>query len=526
MTFAPKTAAAIATITKAMGYAPSPQQAAIINFVITGTGSAIVDAKAGTGKTSTLKMLLLAIPEEKSVTLIAFSKLIARDLNIALADLRAATGRAFRSVRVTTFHAAGLNALRYRFKGLKFDDKAAKRKIADLIAANFSEREIDLYESFATQLVHFAKCEGIGVAGMTRDIPAAWQAIIDHHGLMLDSEGATEAEGIAVARKLLALSNDAARKSLSLDFDDLVYIPLLLDVKFYNTDFVLPDEAQDINPTRLAMCERLCSVRWRGRLIAVGDPNQAIFGFTGAMHDSLDQVAAKFSAVTFPLSVCYRCSASVIAYAQQVVPSIEAAPNAPQGNAAVPLAANDIGKVLTAADAIVCRNTAPLVSLAYSIIRSGKGCKLLGRDLAGNLVKLVKSQKAKNLISLDSKLTAYAEREIAIAKAAKDDSKIESINDRIDCIRVIAANLPAGSGIADLTRQIESMFSDDNDERPLLTLATIHRVKGKEYDQVALYRPELLPSKFATKDWQWQQEINLDYVWRTRAKLNSYLIAA
>lgn len=529
--FSPATQAAIATITKTI-YQPSVQQSAVINFVVSGKGSAIVDAKAGAGKTSTLKMLLLAIPENKDVTLIAFSKLIARDLNNAVAELRETTGRAFAKVRVTTFHAHGLNALRYRFKNLRFDDKTAKAKISNLISNNFNAREIELYESFATKLVHFAKCQGIGVRGMTDDTIDAWQDIVQHHAIMLDSFDATEAEGIEAARKLLALSNKAATKDLSLDYDDLLYIPLLLNIRFYSVAYCLVDEGQDINPARLAMCERLVMpsrhgtphTRFDGRLIVVGDPNQAIFGFTGAMHDSLDQVAARFNAVTFPLSVCYRCSAAVVAYAQEIVPTIQAAPGAPEGIAAAPLAPSAIATVLTAADAILCRNVAPLVSLAYAIIRNGQGCKLLGRDIGAGLAKLVKSQKAKTLISLDSKLAEYAAREITIATAAKDTAKVESINDRVECVRTISGNLPAGATVADLISKIESMFVDDNDESPLLTLATIHKVKGKEYPQVALLRPELIPSKYATQDWQIQQEMNLDYVWRTRAKLNSYII--
>lgn len=525
MQLSSRAATAIATITKALGYAASPQQIAVISFVVDGKGSAIVDAKAGTGKTSTLKMLLLAIPEEKSVTLIAFSKLIARDLNNAIAELRAATGRAFRNVRATTFHALGLNTLRYRFKNFAFDDKAAKAKIANLFSGNFTAQEIELYEGFASKLVHFAKCKGIGITGMVADTADAWAELARHNDLMLDSEGATEAEGIEIARRLLALSNDAAKDSMTLDYDDLLYIPLLWNLRFYAVDFVLPDEAQDVNDVRLAILERITNRRYGGRLIAVGDPNQAIFGFTGAMHDSMERIAAKFSCITLPLSVCYRCSASVIAHAQMIVPTIQAAPNAIQGVAARPLAVADINKILTAKDAILCRNTAPLVSLAFAIIRTGKGCKLLGRDIAKGLAKLVKSQKADSLVNLDAKLTAYAEREIAKAKAAKEDSKIEAINDRIDCVRTIAENMPAGATVGDLLKKIGSMFADDDDASPLLTLATIHKVKGKEYQQVALYRPELLPSKFATQAWQYQQEINLDYVWRTRAKENSFYIA-
>ena len=64
---------------------------------------------------------------------------------------------------------------------------------------------------------------------------------------------------------------------------------------------------------------------------------------------------------------------------------------------------------------------------------------------------------------------------------------------------------------------LESMF-DDAKEAGKLTLSTVHKAKGKEYPTVLILRPELMPSRAARQDWQWDQEINLMYVACTRAK--------
>jgi superfamily II DNA or RNA helicase len=45
-------------------YTPSAYQQAIIDWLLTGTGNALVDAKAGSGKTSTLCMLSDVIPND------------------------------------------------------------------------------------------------------------------------------------------------------------------------------------------------------------------------------------------------------------------------------------------------------------------------------------------------------------------------------------------------------------------------------------------------------------------------------
>jgi DNA helicase-2/ATP-dependent DNA helicase PcrA len=65
----------------------------------------------------------------------------------------------------------------------------------------------------------------------------------------------------------------------------MIYLPLLLNLPLSTYDNVLIDEAQDINATRRELAFR--SIKAGGRIIAVGDPNQAIYGFTGADVASL-----------------------------------------------------------------------------------------------------------------------------------------------------------------------------------------------------------------------------------------------
>jgi superfamily I DNA/RNA helicase len=54
----------------------------------------------------------------------------------------------------------------------------------------------------------------------------------------------------------------------------------------------------------------------------------------------------------------------------------------------------------------------------------------------------------------------------------------------------------------------------------VLTLATIHKAKGKEWDNVLVLRPDLMPSRAARQEWQQEEENNLMGVAATRAKLN------
>ena len=81
-----------------------------------------------------------------------------------------------------------------------------------------------------------------------------------------------------------------------IDFDDMLYIPLRfpLDVVLRHTSFrnICIDEAQDTNPARLFLVRRALAPN--GRVIAFGDPLQAIYGFSGAGTQSLNEIEHKF----------------------------------------------------------------------------------------------------------------------------------------------------------------------------------------------------------------------------------------
>jgi superfamily I DNA/RNA helicase len=64
------------------------------------------------------------------------------------------------------------------------------------------------------------------------------------------------------------------------------------------------------------------------------------------------------------------------------------------------------------------------------------------------------------------------------------------------------------------------MFEDarKDEVQTLLTLATQHKSKGREWPQVAILRPDLNPSKAARLEWQETQEFNLMGVAATRAR--------
>lgn len=518
--FTPAATAQGEAYTLLSGHPASPYQAAVFDHFRYGRGSLIVEAGAGSGKTTSLKNAIRYLPESAHVQLLAFGRDPAAELKAALAEIAEADAgvRHYRNVRAGTFHSVAMRAVR---KYLNLPDAQVKvdpGKCRDILKARLGETlegqaAFVAYAPFVTALVAFAKGEGIGC--LVPDTEERWWALVEHHDLHLESTETEPARGVALARSLLGWSNEAAATGW-LDFDDQLYCVILWKLRLWQNDVVCVDECQDTNAVRRAIARLL--LKPNGRLVAVGDEKQAIFGFTGASTDAVDLIAREFNCRRLPLMVSYRCARRIVERAQTWMPELEAAPGAAEGcvRDEVPLA--EALTQLTSADAILCRQTAPLVSVAYGLIARGRACRILGKEIGEGLVNLIEAQRARGIDRLIEKLETWRDREMARFVAKGNERRAEAVKDRVDCLLVIIEALPeTGRTIPALIAKIASMFSDDKDAG-VLTLATIHKVKGLEYPTVAVLRPELMPSKGARLDWQYAQEMNLCGVAATRAK--------
>lgn len=172
----------------------------------------------------------------------------------------------------------------------------------------------------------------------------------------------------------------------------------------------------------------------------------------------------------------------------------------------------------SAGEAIICRNTAPLISKAYELIGRGVGCKVLGREIGAGLIKLIEKMKGRGIDNLLEKLEAWGEREQAKFMAKGQEQKAEAVNDKLAAIKAVSDYLPeTDRTVPALIRKLDDMFSDDADAKMVL-LMTAHKSKGLEFERVYVLEPSLMPSKWARQAWQQEQEENLQYVCWTRAK--------
>ena len=72
------------------------------------------------------------------------------------------------------------------------------------------------------------------------------------------------------------------------DYDDMLWVPYVDKLPVPQFDYVFLDETQDMNAAQLYLV--LEAVKAGGRVIAVGDPRQAIYGFRGADSGAMDNI--------------------------------------------------------------------------------------------------------------------------------------------------------------------------------------------------------------------------------------------
>lgn len=499
----------------------SPQQEIVRNFPHTHKGSAFAEAVAGAGKTTTAMYMIAETTG--SVGVMAYNKSAALEFDHKARELGFNFGN---RVRFGTCHSFGFGAWRYVHKGVKAGPEAAREKGDAMIAKLQLPRNL---WSFTQSLISLAKQRAIGLYG-SMDDQKLYYDIIEHFDLDYEIEdpGLVKA-GVEYAIEGLKWHQQVGPDII--DFDDMIWLPVVTNIRMWQNDWIVGDEWQDANPARRALARKMLNPR-TGRALFIGDRHQAIYGFTGADNDSIDQTIRDFNCVELPMTVTFRCPKAVVAKAQEVVHHIEAHESAPEGHVSRiderafwnPDAVDMSDAFSPTNDAILCRNTKPLVETAFQLIKRGIACHVEGRDIGAQLIKLVdRFSSAKTLHNLRDRMVAYMQQQVQKLTAKGKETQAQAVQDRVETILVI---MDTCKTIEELTGKIRSMFQDhDGERKATLTLATVHKSKGREWQRVFLMGENLyMPSPYARQAWQLEQEANLQYVAYTRAKSELVLV--
>ena len=510
-----------------MTFSPTPEQTEICATVSQTKQSLLVEAGAGCGKTSTLK---LASPGIKTAALaIAFNKKIQLDLEKALPPnflAKTMNGLGYGVLARLTSGKGSSGAVK-----LQLDDRKVGRLASELgpkDSKGKSALEPGEWEDLV-KMVKTAQINGLcpsqsGGKGLMEDSGESWDLICEAADLDPDPEM------IGLARDILAASIQESLTKGKITFDDQLYIPTCFGGKFPQFETVLVDEDQDLNPIQIEMVSRVLAPR--GRLIAVGDKRQAIYAWRGACGDAaqrLKRLRPEGTWVELPLMTTFRCPQVVVERQQAHVPGFRCGPGAPRGQL---LEFGPGGRAFgweslrSAAEgrpiAILCRNNAPLVKLAMKLIRRGIAVQMLGRDLGKNLGKLIQKicPKADTPTPVIISATQqWVDHETTILEAKNQPSRIEGLQDRADCVYALI-EFSGAKTQSELLGAIKKVFSGDSEH---IILSSVHRAKGLEWPFVVHldhWRPGRAAAK-ADKEGNLtaaEQERNIQYVAETRAQ--------
>lgn len=463
-------------------FQPSKYQEAIYNDVTWENGHTVVIARAGSGKTTTIVQSLRRVPVGCRTLLVAFNKSIERDLS----------AKAPRGVDVRTLHGFGFGLLRRALGQIDLEEDKVRN-----LCAEFGIRLPREEAGVLRKGVSLAKAT---LAESEEDV----LDLVDTYDLDVPESRAHE-----WAQHVLFLLEACADRPQTVDFDDMVWLPVRMGLRPRGFDRMFVDETQDLNRCQVELA--LAAVRETGRVCAVGDDRQAIYGWRGADPAAVPRLVERLKARVLPLSVCYRCPRAVVEEARQYVPDIEAAPGAAEGMV-LDATASQLQRDAQPGDFVLSRTNAPLVSLCLEWLAEGRPATIAGRDIGASLSSMVRRSEARSVPELVTWVEAWEVEEVK--RLMKKDLDTAPARDRAACLIRLAHG---ARSVEEVIGRIDRLF-DDKDARNQILLSSTHRAKGLERPRVwmlsATYRPE-----------QGVEEENLAYVAVTRAQRELRLVA-
>lgn len=487
-------------------FVPSKYQQGIFDFIQHGNGNAVINALAGSGKTSTIVNAVKLIPSTCNALFIAFNKEIVKELEKKLEGVK--------NVQVKTLHSLGFLMIRRNLgTNIEIDEYKyrtfIKKNIKQLSSADFDKMTTKLIQQYTDNVIQLCDLGRYNLAQCEKDL---LQVSARHDIPIIDDE----------CDAVLNVLKWGKENTTSIDFTDMVWLPyeLTLNPIGLQYDYIFIDECQDLNAAQRELFLRC--FRRGTRFIAVGDKKQAIYSFAGADAKSFAKLQSLPNTTTLPLPISYRCPKKVVNLANQFVDTMECREGAPDGEIVHNVSIKDIHD----GDMVLCRTKMPLIKLYMRYLRMGVKSYVRGQDIGLNLLRMVdKTEQIVLNVSLQKDGVfarlyddLFEERNRLMIKRGMDledatlSNQIMNKYDSIKALEILAEGLTSAR---DLHDRIENVFAESADG---VCLSTIHKAKGLEANNVYILCKTLMPSRLATQDWEKEQEQNLMYVAYTRAK--------
>ncbi|MCD8517797.1 MAG: exodeoxyribonuclease V subunit gamma [Burkholderiaceae bacterium] len=273
-------------------------------------GPSLVLAGAGSGKTRVITSKISYLVgqcgyEPKSVFAVTFTNKAAAEMRERLFKMLGADRVA--ELNISTFHSLGVRLLRE-------ESKAAGLKTGFSI--------MDAQDCFGLIQSLVATTDKARLKAVQQQISLWKNALLDPDAAAREVQNATAMDAARVYRSYQA----SLRAYQAVDFDDLIMVPCemlaensQIREKWQNRiRYLLIDEYQDTNACQYELVRHLTGVR--AMFTAVGDDDQAIYGWRGATMQNLARLQEDYPALKLiKLEQNYRSTQTILAAANNLI---------------------------------------------------------------------------------------------------------------------------------------------------------------------------------------------------------------
>ncbi|MGI8313454.1 AAA family ATPase [Saccharopolyspora hattusasensis] len=480
-----------------MTFPPTAQQQEILDAVERAvaspdpaSASVAVKALAGTGKTTTLRMMAEAHPT-KRITYICFNATIAAE----------AREKMPRNVTAVTMHALA----RRQLANGPFGDKIARmnrgegarwpRDVAAALGVTdpvpYGDDELLEPERLGALVLHTLKAyrDSADRQITTTHLASSLRVPKGPGQIVLDYARNAWEDIASPNGRLLAFSHDDYQKIWALSNPEI------------RADLLFFDEAQDINPVQEHV------VQQQGMpTVVVGDSHQAIYGFRGA-RDALRTWPAT---EVLPLTQSWRFGPEVAALGNRFLTLLRADLRL-EGNPALDSRLEPVEDP----NAILCRTNIAAINAVADGLSAGKRVALAGgggqiREIARAARDLQRGKPTKH-----PDLSGFADWQQVREYATEHD-----VAWLLTFVRLVDRHTPDG-----LIDMVDELVDEHGEPGPDLVVSTAHKAKGREWDTVRIADDFRAPTTDENDELQLPapDELRLSYVTVTRGKLRTEL---
>lgn len=451
-----------------------------------GSNITLVKAYAGTGKSFTLKEYCLKRANSKIIYFV-YNK-----------NMETEAKSSFRNmpwVEVVTFHGVGYKKIGYRYKDRLSLGEITAVDLIDYVFDIVTEENQILYASGLLKLlqefcvsmdtmkefiikkrkenIQWSTNNLISLSKIINLLPILWEDVTSHSSLPMSHD---------IYLKMFQLSN------MRLEFD-----------------YILVDEAQDLNPVMIDIILR----EEKGKKVFVGDSYQSIYQWRGAL-DSLQYIENNFACDVFYLSKSFRCSPEIAELGNRVIKKIGALKEF------VGCGGNEV-KINNSKFTYIARTNSQIFK--FCVDNLDKKIHFVGGFSKYNFyemldVKRLQSKQHNKIVS------PFIKQFKGIKELAEYASKTNDV--ALRGLIGIVMSYDSEYGIYDLISKIKDA-STTSSSLADFSIVTAHRSKGLEWENVHLledfpfFKEKFDSSKVSI------EEYNLLYVAITRAKNNLVL---